>query len=645
MKGCEEMKKLVSPVRGAARLYDIASLPLLDKNSEIRYEGSISKCGDNADWDWGLYKDSNGEWVLMEADGPGCIFNFTQHRYPTSETPEFRFYFDGSDIPQFSITPAEFGTKPPFLKPLADKFIGPDDNGRGPIWVVRSFVPMEFCSHCKVTSTVKLEGSDKALGQGGWGHITYQLYDSADGLETFSAEKLSGTSENRSVQKDAGKPITAANLAEKYSSPLSLACDGRVKHRGESVGADGTLEIFRTENGAVITEIGLKVGNFTSEILSGLFIHIYFDGFEKPFVSAPFGTFFGCEYGKSPANIQTALLTSDFSDSEAEFSNRFPMPFKKSSHIVIENRLNTSVLLSETEVKFSSISYGGETGYFTSSEYYPETPNTAGKNSVIAELHGHGHMVYGVISGRDIACGCEGDVRIFIDGMCSPAVESDGSESWGSYGWGFVCPPQCNPFSAYNGVYGINDTWSELRLTFTDSYPFLSNLRFELEHGCQNDGGGFHSGQIFAYMLPETAEELTAEISPASNAYKTDGTAEKVKNRFENGIHEDYREFDCVRGMSFSEFKASVPEGSAGLVLKRVCMQDKGPMSAEVYVDGEKVTERVWSFTDSNTIYSLLEDSFRIPAKYINGKTEVTVSIKPCDRNWSECRYKIFSVK
>ena len=180
MKGCEEMKKLVSPVRGAARLYDIASLPLLDKNSEIRYEGSISKCGDNADWDWGLYKDSNGEWVLMEADGPGCIFNFTQHRYPTSETPEFRFYFDGSDIPQFSITPAEFGTKPPFLKPLADKFIGPDDNGRGPIWVVRSFVPMEFCSHCKVTSTVKLEGSDKALGQGGWGHMKpYTLYFSA----------------------------------------------------------------------------------------------------------------------------------------------------------------------------------------------------------------------------------------------------------------------------------------------------------------------------------------------------------------------------------------------------------------------------------------------------------------------------------
>lgn len=627
------MKKIAAPARGAERLYNIAALPVIDKSSEIRYEGSISKCGDNADWDWGLYEDSNGEWVLMEADGPGCIFNFTQHRYPTSEVPEFRFYFDGSDTPQFRITPAEFGTKPPFMKPLADKFVGPDDNGRGPIWVVRSFVPMEFLAHCKVTSTVKLEGADKALGQGGWGHITYQLYDSADGLETFNPEKLTAA-------------IESSGLTEMYKSSLSLTYDSSVKCNAEILGSGESLEIFRTEDSAVITEISFKIKQFKPEILSGLFIHIYFDGFEKPFVSAPFGTFFGCEYGLSPAKIKTSLLTSDFSTDTAEFSNRFPMPFKKNTRIVIESRLKNAVALSDAVVKLNrSTEYTAETGYFTSSEYYPETPNTAGKNSVIAELRGHGHMAYGVISGREIACGCEGDVRIFIDGIRSPAVESDGSESWGSYGWGFVCPPQCNPFSAYNGVYGINDTWSELRLTFTDSYPFLSSLRFELEHGCQNDGGGFHSGQIFAYMLPEPAEQLIAEILPTSDKYKTDGKTEKVENRFENGIHENYFKFDCMRDMTFSELKLAVPADTRSIVLKRVSMQDKYPACAEVFTDGEKVTERKWLFPDSNTIYSLLEDSFKIPEKYIHGKTEITVTIKPTDRSWSECGYKIFAVK
>ena len=73
--------------RGKARLENLASLPCIDQGGEVKYFGSISKTGDNADWDWGMYQDEKGEWVLAEADGPGCIFNFTQHRYPTSEVP------------------------------------------------------------------------------------------------------------------------------------------------------------------------------------------------------------------------------------------------------------------------------------------------------------------------------------------------------------------------------------------------------------------------------------------------------------------------------------------------------------------------------------------------------------------------------
>ena len=35
---------------------------------------------------------------------------------------------------------------------------------------------MAFTTHCKITSSIKLEGADKAKGEGGWGHVTYQLY-------------------------------------------------------------------------------------------------------------------------------------------------------------------------------------------------------------------------------------------------------------------------------------------------------------------------------------------------------------------------------------------------------------------------------------------------------------------------------------
>lgn len=620
--------KITKPMRGAKRLLGIAELPLIDNYSEIKYEGSISKLGDNADWDWGLYQDEKGEWVLMEADGAGCIFNFTQHRYPTSEVPTFNFYFDNSNTPQFSITPAEFGTKPPFLKPLADKFVGPEDNGRGPIWVVRSFVPMEFCKHCKVTSTIKLEGADKALLQGGWGHITYQLYDNAEGLKTFNAAD------------------DLTELALKYEKNLGLKGEETITNEKTNIAPNEKFKIAHISGKQTITEISARLNDFTPEVLNKLWINIYFDNFDEAFVSAPFGTFFGCEYGISPANIETALLTADFGENGAYFSNRFPMPFFENAIVVLENSLERSIEI-ETKVSYTEkIDYEAEnTGYFTSSKYYAETENIKGKNSIIADVYGFGQMVYGVISGRDIACGCEGDVRVFIDGLSSPIVESDGSESWGSYGWGFVCPPQCNPFSAYNGVYGINDTWSELRLTFTDCYNFKSNLRFELEHGCQNDGGGYHSGQIFMYMKKEAFETEISTVTVESKEYSTDGVTEKIHNRFENGIHENYRDYVCVRDMTYSEFVVKIPKKNDGLVLKRTSMQDKGQMSAKVYADGEAVTERNWIFPDSNTIYSLLDDSFLIPSKYTEGKEQIKLRIEPENGNWSECEYRIFALK
>lgn len=76
---------------------DLRCLPLLRDGVTARYEGSIDKAGGNADWDWSLYRDERGEWVLFDHQGAGCVYNFVQHRYPDSLEPTFRFYFDGEE--------------------------------------------------------------------------------------------------------------------------------------------------------------------------------------------------------------------------------------------------------------------------------------------------------------------------------------------------------------------------------------------------------------------------------------------------------------------------------------------------------------------------------------------------------------------
>ncbi len=201
----------VKAARGAARLSDIAALPVYDPGARVGYVGSIDPSGYNADWNWGEVQDENGEWILFEDYGPGCIYNFTQHRGETekSPVPTFRFYFDGAKTPQFEIKPKEFGTKAPFLSPLAGAF-----TPEIPFRIVRSFVPMEYRKSVRVTSTERLEG---VIPKDGWGHAFFLHYDSADGLSTFD-----GKSDGQELAELYSKPISVPHDGERRTAALKL---------------------------------------------------------------------------------------------------------------------------------------------------------------------------------------------------------------------------------------------------------------------------------------------------------------------------------------------------------------------------------------------------------------------------------------
>ena len=482
--------------RGAERLTNIAALPVYDEVASIGYVGSIDPTGGNADWDWGDRQDSNGEWILFEDTGAGCIFNFTQHRTKRLKTekgvtrqefpvPTYRFYFDGATTPQFEITPEEFGTKAPFLDPLAGSFV--PDIPTADFRIVRSFVPMAYRTSAKVTSTVQLKG--KADQGGGWGHITYHHYDSPDGLETFDGE-----ADCRALQELYSKALAVAHDGETGISPFSLAAGAR-------------REVFAADGRSALVGIRLKAGGFPSatDLASNLWIVCTFDG--RATVEAPAGTFFGCETPANAARRQLALLTFDTKSEPGSVTleNRFPMPFFGSARIALENRGGRALDVAGGVRTNGGLEYDPKkTGYFTGSAYLPPTRNVRGRNARVGTLVGRGQMVYGTFSLRDATVrGCEGDVRCFIDGEKTPRVQSDGSESWGSWGWGFCRPPQTQPFAAYDSPVTDNVRWSQVRLLVGDSYVFKSSLRFEVEHGDCNDlEGSRTSGQVFGYVLP-----------------------------------------------------------------------------------------------------------------------------------------------
>jgi hypothetical protein len=621
---------------------NILSLPILDNEVSVHYEGSIDKNGLNADWDWSLYKDENGEWVIFDVSGAGCIDNFVQHRYISSEEPIFRFYFDGEKIPRFTVKPSEFGEKYPFLEPLASKYIGPIDNGRGPIRVVRSFIPMYFKNGCRITSNIKLEGFDKRMGEGGWGHVVYHKYTTPTGIKTFTGqENLDSVIQ---MWKNVGtNPVSDGSIF--YSS----LCD-YVLFPFQSE------QIFHIEKQqGYISAIRIFVKEINTVSLSNLWIRIIWDNHLEPDIYCPIGSFFGNSLGFNNTNYLLVGINKN-----GMLYNYFPMPFWKDASISIENKGNFPIKINYAEVQYNRYVYDkNNSGYFRNSKYFTQE-NTLTQDSKIAEIKGSGKMVAAHVTcyaERQNLISCEGDVRVYIDGNRTPQVESDGSESYVCFGWGFATPPETHPMGGYDGLK--DNPWSMTRLCISDFYPFHKDLKFFIESGEHNNQYLEHAGCVFYYGKEEQSIFLTDSIdlsdenSLKNHAYRPIGEVykEKLSSCFE-GNNDNF----IVDGIVYhftkeSSFTLKIFPQNKGIKIRRQSDQLRGRQCSRVFVDNVEVSESLWYFADSNPYKRWLDDEFEIPSKYTFGKSKIRIRIEPLlldnlnSKTWNESYYKAFCYK
>ncbi len=280
------------------------------------------------------------------------------------------------------------------------------------------------------------------------------------------------------------------------------------------------------------------------------------------------------------------------------------------------------------------------------------TAKQPGRDSPVATIAGSGHVVAGLITGEDSAC--EGDVRVHLDGAGTPAVQSDGSESWACYGWGFVFPPQANPASSYDGSDGGH--WSMLRLLMGDTYPFRNGLRLTVEGGTGDESGtDRRSGVLFWYGRPQPAMTLTDTVAigdPASekaHGYAAPGSAVWTLTSALEGEFDDVAVTGTGRTLAgSSEFTVTVAPENRGVLLRRRSDQARRGQQAAVYVDGRRVAERTWLWPDANPNFRWLDDQFIIPAAYTRGKTTLRLRLEPLAvdgaTNWNESYYWVNSL-
>ncbi len=580
------------------------TLPLLRWGRRAHYEGSIDKTGGNADWDWKLYQDDNGEWVLFEQHGPGCVYNFVQHRYLDSPEPVFRFYFDDDTVPRFQISPSQFGEKYPFLAPLADKFIGPDPSQV--IRVVRSFVPMPFTSYCKVTSSIPLEGN--AIPGGGWGHVVYHTYSEDVPAASFHPDNPDYRRLLTLWSQYGRTPLLPESGERHLAGPLTLA-------PGES------CQVFADSEGGLVTALCIRTARYSPAHLRELWIRIRFDRHPQADIELPWGAFFGNELGFH----RTSCLYSGM-DADGGYYFCFPMPYLEQAQIYLENRGAEAV-----PVDFLSVTYTRSLqefyqnrpfGYLMSSPYYPKR-HTKGADSLIASVQDvYGHVVSSTVTGYPFSEGgradCEGDVRIHFDGIRTPQIESDGSESYICYGWGFCSPPQHNPASCYDGEEQlIHKNWSMTRQLPGDCYPFLQSLHFGIESFWCNDDDMYHSGAVLFYGARKSLLTRILEYREG----------DEVMTSFFEG---DDDHIACsFTGTRASRILLSIPvKGYDEILLRRVSDQGPGRQAARVSVDSQPLLYP-WYCPDHNPCKRWLEDEYVIPSRYCQGRDTITVQIDP----------------
>ena len=167
-------------------------------------------------------------------------------------------------------------------------------------------------------------------------------------------------------------------------------------------------------------------------------IDMYWDGAEKPAVSAPIGDFFGTGLGHL-TDFESDLFASPEGRS---FNFTIPMPFRKSAKVVVTNESPYYVLF-WYDINYSTVKKHAEDVMYFHAYWSRDMNTTVGQDfEILPKVNGTGRYLgtnIGVI-GNEAYRGTwfgEGEVKGYIDGDSElPTLVGTGTEDYIGSGWG-----------------------------------------------------------------------------------------------------------------------------------------------------------------------------------------------------------------
>ncbi|MCC6729348.1 MAG: DUF2961 domain-containing protein [Chthonomonadales bacterium] len=429
--------------------------------------------GANGDAAHYLRVEDNGEAVMMDADGPGCIYRI----WSANPKGKIRVYLDGARTPtyEWDFDNLFSGDVPPFVKPLVYRR---DDRNSAH----DCYLPIPYAKHVKVTA-------DQRHGQ--YYQINYVRYPEGWSVPSFRLPL--------SADEDAALKSAVEAWRSPGRDPKPRLPDQKSLTQAFTIGPGHTTVLADLKGPGVIRAIRARVSSEQRYAWRKLVLKAVWDGAGWPQVLTPLGPLFGfdwdtAEYGSLIAGCQ-----------KGQCYFYYPMPFRHAARLELTSFLEQPAEVS-LEIEWAPVAaLPGDSLYFYAR--WRHEPDSTTFDYPFVETAGRGHFV-GVTMPIDHPLPGwwgEGDEKVWVDDDAFPPFVGTGSEDYFGDAWGirYLSEPSfgCSEQTAHRTC---NYRWH-----FTDLIPFDRRLRMTIENYGPNGQGP--RGQ---YDYSSTAFWYQAELTP-----------------------------------------------------------------------------------------------------------------------------------
>lgn len=556
---------------------------------QVLQSSSHNKTGHNWDEYWPQYVDTNGEEVLLDVTGPGCV----KSMWGTNFDPNglLKFYFDGETTARYEIKIVDFykGDLPGFPTPLVS-YERRGKYGDRP-FAGNAFVPIPFEKSLKIT----------IQGAAHFYHILYEKYPAGEKIQSFTGE------ENHRALRAAFAHNVNVTKGEKLERTEFAMKDGLLPRAN-------VVLYSAKETSGIIRELTLE-GDGSEDFFQHTQLRMKWDSAPRFQVLAPIGMFFGTAVRANDMR-SLPLDVEKLENGQVRLRCRFPMAFWENAEIVITNRSQHRLAPVKAEILVGPNPIPRNEGtYFTT--MYHEGETVYGHDWLLFEGTGSGWYA-GTVQSMKHQHYCEGDEHFYLDGAVSPQINGTGSEDyylacfWPNLDFdmpfGCVAGDAAIEGGGYlMGFYKVPSSYSRYHLEAP--IPFYSDITAKIQHGGLSHILSQYRSLAFVYLSPRVHLVQTDFLdvgktwSEKTHGYAFTGkaTVETLRSHpegdfFETILSEDGRYHDggTIR------FTVAIDPQNRGVRIRRRLDQEVPCQGAKVFVDGAYVGVWYWGYRNEH---------------------------------------------